>query len=243
MTNHSGTRLRAQWAGATLDGNLLVPLASFVLRANDFLRQEGLAHYWLTIRATQATPEYDCPRWHCDEYFFHEAERPDKGPNWWANHLPHASRKERRNRAVVPTANGLETVRRARRPPRSSSPNQQSKARQIRDRVRASCAKEHICASVRCVGCATAAEEVRKRLGEEYAGLGTVQAAKGQIACFRVGTARGAVHSEPKMDGDRIFVNVVPGTEDELRALSSRWGWSIRGHGAFGLWISHADSE
>lgn len=45
------------------------------------------------------------------------------------------------------------------------------------------------------------------------------------VAFFRIGQKNGAVHSEPCMSGgDRIFVNVVPGKEDELKNLISKWG-------------------
>lgn len=32
------------------------------------------------------------------------------------------------------------------------------------------------------------------------------------------------MHSEPRSNGDRIFVNVVPGLEEDLRCLMSKWG-------------------
>ena len=88
-----------------------------------------------------------------------------------------------------------------------------------------SCRREHHCTSIRCVGCATAAESVRKRLAAELAPYGISQAARGECAFFRVGEESGAVHSEPCMsDGDRVFVNVVPGTREELKSLLAKWG-------------------
>ena len=41
---------------------------------------------------------------------------------------------------------------------------------------------------------------------------------------FRVGEKEGAVHSEPRSHGDRIFVNVVPGKEVDLKCLMTKWG-------------------
>ncbi|KAJ5087735.1 hypothetical protein N7456_011351 [Penicillium angulare] len=85
---------------------------------------------------------------------------------------------------------------------------------------------EHFCPSVRCAGCAEAAEEVRERLVSELSGHKTVQAQKGECAFFRVGEETGAMHSEPvwEGDGDRIFVNVVPGDERDLKVLMAKWG-------------------
>ncbi|KAA8648523.1 hypothetical protein EYZ11_008819 [Aspergillus tanneri] len=76
-----------------------------------------------------------------------------------------------------------------------------------------------------CLGCATAAEDVRMRLAHQLKGYDTVQTQPGECVFFRVGSDDGAIHSEPRMDrDDRIFVNVVPGTEEELRTLLQRWG-------------------
>lgn len=65
---------------------------------------------------------------------------------------------------------------------------------------------------------------MRVRLAEELKGYEVVQAQPGQCAFFRVGEKEGAVHSEPAASGDRIFVNVVPGVEADLRCLMAKWG-------------------
>jgi hypothetical protein len=51
----------------------------------------------------------------------------------------------------------------------------------------------------------------------------TESPAAGEVAFFRLGDEEGAVHSEPRCDTDRIIVNVIPGTEQELRMLMERW--------------------
>ena len=51
-----------------------------------------------------------------------------------------------------------------------------------------------------------------------------MQAREGEMAFFRVGRREGAVHSEPPCGMERVFVNVVPGGEEELRELMARWG-------------------
>lgn len=60
--------------------------------------------------------------------------------------------------------------------------------------------------------------------GYRDGGGDVVQARRGECAFFRVGEEDGAVHSEPMSHGDRIFVNVVPGCEGDLRGLMGKWG-------------------
>lgn len=70
-----------------------------------------------------------------------------------------------------------------------------------------------------------AAEQVRATLATQLGRDGAiVQAALGQCVFFRVGEEEGAVHSEPVSHSDRVFVNVVPGSERDLAALMGRWG-------------------
>jgi hypothetical protein len=46
----------------------------------------------------------------------------------------------------------------------------------------------------------------------------------GQGAFFIVGDKNSAaVHSEPKMDGERLFLSVLPGNENEISELKARW--------------------
>lgn len=46
----------------------------------------------------------------------------------------------------------------------------------------------------------------------------------GQGAFFIVGdNNRAAAHSEPKMDGERLFFSILPGNEDEINELNVRW--------------------
>lgn len=76
-------------------------------------------------------------------------------------------------------------------------------------------------------------EAVRLRFAKKPQDDQVIQAAAGECAFFRVGDETGAMHSEPPNHDDRVFVNVVPGTELELKRLTSRWGmefprsWSI----------------
>jgi hypothetical protein len=105
----------------------------------------------------------------------------------------------------------------------------QDQARERQRLAKQRCSIDHVCTSVRCVGCAAAADAVRDALAVKLAELGAVQAAPGECAFFRIGQENGAVHSEPCMISSfgRVFVNIVPGRRDELKTLVSRWGMSF----------------
>lgn len=81
-----------------------------------------------------------------------------------------------------------------------------------------------MCTSIRCQGCFDAGASVRSLLATSFADEETVQPSPGEVVLFRTGEGCGAVHSEPRCHVERIFVNVVPGTEEELRGLSKRFG-------------------
>lgn len=87
--------------------------------------------------------------------------------------------------------------------------------------------KNHQCQEIRCLGCAGMQEIMRERLAEQLKEYPTVQTAAAKCVFFRVGDDVGAVHSEPESHGDRIFVNIVPGTEDEMKKLAAIWGMSF----------------
>jgi len=37
-------------------------------------------------------------------------------------------------------------------------------------------------------------------------------------------TVNGALHSEPKVDAPRMFISILPSTEENIMALKKRWG-------------------
>ena len=95
---------------------------------------------------------------------------------------------------------------------------------------------EHVCTTLRCIGCADMSQSVREAMAAEIEDakpkFKVVQVGWGECAVFKVESVvkgdagestYGAMHSEPKMDRDRVFVHVVPGTEAELRELMRGW--------------------
>lgn len=62
------------WAEATVNGSILSPLFSFLAFVHKFLSTNNLSHYWLTIRASKGSHDFDLPRWHTDDLFFSQAQ-------------------------------------------------------------------------------------------------------------------------------------------------------------------------
>ncbi|KAI1412311.1 hypothetical protein F5Y13DRAFT_163299 [Hypoxylon sp. FL1857] len=218
------------WTHTALSNSLLPLLLPFLTFVNDFIKANGLDHYWLTIRATKATTEYDRPRWHTDDLFFsrggsglREPLPPHKGKihaNLNLNPNPKPKLDLQTDWKLCATLLGPATMF-------IPSPYQASARATSRSTKRA-LTVDHTCTSLRCVGCAATADAVREQLTAQLAPLGLVQAGAGECSFFRIGPDRGAVHSEPCMSrGDRIFVNVVPGRRDELAGLVAKWGMSF----------------
>lgn len=188
------------WMSAAMEGSIVEQLISFLSHAHNFLAQTNMSNYWITIRASKPTHDFDIPRWHTDRPFF---DSESDGLVTWK---------------LCTTLVGPGTLFLARG----------SKARAIRSQTRRSIRKSeaasHQCSVVRCLGCAGMQEVVREKLAEKLAAFEVVQPNQGQFAFFRVGDDQGAVHSEPPIPCDRVFINVVPGEEKDLRNLMSRWG-------------------
>ncbi|KAK8070494.1 hypothetical protein PG997_010697 [Apiospora hydei] len=283
-----------EWRAAALAGtgpaflDRLLPFLDFV---NGFVAENGLSHYWLTIRATEPTAEYDRPRWHTDDMFFDRSDSsgtepssacpsPSPSPSpttprrwsFWGHQPTSAAKKQ--SKAKSKSKSKPKSKPKAPKPVEEAGEDEEelcpnkghqldletdwkvcttllgpstmfipaphqplARARQRVAKEASRLAHEHACTSIRCVGCASTAEDVRQDLGASLADLGRVQAAAGECSFFRIGPERGAVHSEPRMSEDgvgeggrrgeargRIFVNVVPGRREELERLMGKWG-------------------
>ncbi|KAI1184365.1 hypothetical protein F5B17DRAFT_412278 [Nemania serpens] len=208
-----------EWSLAGLSGSVLPRLMPFLEFVNEALRKHGLDHYWLTIRATKATNEFDKPRWHTDDMFFNARgggmrmipreyegtnRTPDLQTDW----------------KLCTTLLGPSTM--------FIPLRHQAEARRTQRSARIALATDHDCTSIRCIACAATSDAVREKLSCDLKDLGTVQSTPGECALFHIGQEKGAVHSEPPMSGgDRIFVNVVPGKRDELGNLMTKWGMNF----------------
>ncbi|PGH12665.1 hypothetical protein AJ79_04165 [Helicocarpus griseus UAMH5409] len=224
------------WAEQTIAGSLLPYLTPFLNFVHDFLLKNNLSHYWLTIKATKGTDEFDIPRWHTDDLFYSK-DRPTPLYGSSSNKgRPDLSQAGETKWKLATALLGPGTLF-------LTSP---ARTRAVHNGIKQSVRDEnkgHVCPQVRCVGCATAADTVRQRLAEEFRDAGFVQAGPGECTFFRVGDEEGAVHSEPPCHGDRIFVNVVPGREEELRELMRRWGMEFPRAWCLGLPLQFGEGQ
>jgi hypothetical protein len=244
------------WANATVkSGNLLTLLTPFLNFLHKWLAETHMTHYLLTIRAQKSTSEFDRPRWHVDRRFFENPSLALSSSSVSGSDSESEKVRNGRRRVAsvwkVATAligpgtlflkdskRGLELQRRIER---ELKMKQKKKGHYAVD-------EKHVCRTFRCLGCAEMADAVRVKLAEavEKEGLEVVQMGAGEVSIFRADGEDGggeyregsgvgaAMHSEPPMgEGDRVFVHVVPGTEDEVRRLVEGWGmefprdWSV----------------
>jgi hypothetical protein len=213
----------SDFAASTFTGSLHVRFIPFLEFINVFLLSSGLSHYFLTIRATTPTNEYDQTRWHTDELFFsqsNDGKLPGTG----------LGLKSQYERIEKPTVHGTDwkICTSLLGPPTLFIPlEHQSLAREKQTLARKAASTHHDCLSIRCVGCASAAESVREELSTNLKQYGVKTATFGECALFKVGRERGAMHSEPCMSEyqqGRVFLNVIRGTEEELEGIMRRWG-------------------
>ncbi|KAK6359717.1 hypothetical protein TWF696_000859 [Orbilia brochopaga] len=209
------------WQRATFNGSITPLLLPFLRFAHAFIVDAGLTHYWLTIRASLPTGDYDTPRWHTDDDFFAAADNSN------TNISHDISRDSNRTQwKLATTLIGPGTLF------LSDSASGRATQSTITDHTRAS-TPPHTCTTVACPGCAATADCIRQQLATSLKDAHIKQNAVGECAFFKVGKEVGAVHSEPAMRVPRVFVNVVPGREDELRGVMRRWGmefpraWSL----------------
>lgn len=227
---------------ATFSTSILPRLLPLLAFANSYLSTRNLGHYLLTVRATSTpTAEYDRPRWHTDDLFFALPPSPHAKKRWSYRQLLLPQQPQKHHMTDFKLCATLLG------PPTLFIPLRHQAAARTAQRAaqREAARARHVCTSIRCAGCASAADAVRAELDAKLSELGTEvqekeadvgeggrtpsRPARARCTVFRVGRDRGAVHSEPRISdlagsGGRIFVNVVPGTEEELRGLMRRWG-------------------
>ena len=219
-----------------------------------------MTHYLLTIRAQKPTSEFDRPRWHVDRRFFENPSlslSSDEGIYFNSGDVGKGVGKRKKGDVSVwkvataligPGTLFLKDSKKAialqKKIEKQLKMEQKKKGHYAVD-------EKHVCRTFRCLGCAEMADAVRVKLAEEVEieGLEVVQMGKGEVAVFRTDGDGGggtdesgggeedgvaAMHSEPPMgEDDRVFVHVVPGTEEEVRRLVEGWGmefprdWSV----------------
>lgn len=191
----------AEWTSKCIGGSLAESFNDLLTFANAFLKEKGISHYWVALRATKTNRDYDQPRWHSDDDFY----APDEPANRVA---PLACLRP----LIQPKSTDFKIVTTTLLSPPTLFiwQSDQAAARQAQ-----TFSKQLAATSVRCLGCATAAESVRQSLVKDLDRMSSVQAGPNECAWFRIGPADGAVHSELHMpEGDRVFLNLFAGTKN-----------------------------
>jgi hypothetical protein len=189
---------------ASISGDLLGPLRLFLAHIHEkFLdTSEGCNSYWITIRATTESDEWDIPRWHMDGNYFQANENGAiKLATVFTGHGTIFQEDGDAARTIYGNhQNHLQTLFKSRKA-ENVMENEDDHWYNLED-------------------------ELRPQLGEALAHLPIASPGPGEYAVFRVGSPppNAAVHSEPPTHEDRIFISVLPGTEAQVRELAQRWG-------------------
>jgi hypothetical protein len=250
-------------AGTVKSGNLLKLLIPFLEFLNGWLKETHMTHYLLTIRAQKPTSEFDRPRWHVDRRFF---ESPSLSPSPTSisdsDSDPGDGGREREASvwkvATALIGPGTLFLKDSKRGIELQKSIEKDLKLEQKKRGHYAVDEEHVCRTLRCLGCAEMADIVRVKLAEavERAGLEVMQMRTGEVSIFRADGVSGgggeregnagcaAMHSEPPMgEGDRIFVHVVPGTEGEVRRLIEGWGMEFPRDWSVGVLVNWGDEE
>ncbi|OAL43371.1 hypothetical protein IQ07DRAFT_470722, partial [Pyrenochaeta sp. DS3sAY3a] len=214
------------WSAVTFTqpGQLLDRLTPFLAFLRAFLDSAGVDAYWISVRATRKTAEYDVPRWHVDDNFFD------------AGGASSMFQPRQRRWKLATTLLGPSTLFTTHNGPALNT------LHTVRARERARL-DPHTCTSLRCLGCATYAEHTRSALASALSDAEICSPNANEVAFFRIGDDEGAVHSEPKCGTDRVFVNVVPGTQEEMRELVGKWGMGYPRAWCFGVPVGFVMSD
>ena len=174
------------------------------------LKGYKMEHFWMTIRVSMPNNLYDIPRWHKDGSFFpNDPTNPKtskfvtvmKGPgtllikgNKRINKIYDDSCERERNE-TTPTSSIEEQIK-------------------VSDKYRPILAKE------------LSKEKVIQLKNNQglvfFTGNGVIK--KPITSTSYVGILdNGALHSEPKIDAPRMFISIIPGTEENIMALQERW--------------------
>lgn len=220
------------WSRGTFEsGDILALLVPFLAFLHKFMKDTHMTHYCLSIRAQKANSDFETPRWHVDRRFF-DADSPENGAQQNVKRQEREVKRKPSNWKIATALIGPGTLflRDGRRGRQLQKEIEARKSSEKRKKGHFAVDEKHVCTSFRCLGCADMAESVRMDLAKAAEGMEIVQAKSGELVVFKVDgynslDGEPAMHSEPDMsDGDRLFVHVVPGREEELKRLVEGWG-------------------
>ncbi|KAH7135012.1 hypothetical protein B0J11DRAFT_595904 [Dendryphion nanum] len=215
------------WSSNALNGSILPRLLPFLDFLHQLLKSAGVECYWLTIRATKPTSEFNMPRWHVDDNFFstsfslntrrgqNQAQSQSQTQTRTSGYGDESLPAERKYWKLATTLLGPSTLfLPTYLNPSALTTLSTTKAHHSALLSSSSPTGSHTCTSLRCDACFSTSQDIRSSLATLLESHPTVSPSEKE----------GAVHSEPQCGVDRVFVNVVPGVEKEMRELMGRWG-------------------
>jgi hypothetical protein len=159
------------------------------------LAASGKEAAWVTLRASVPNKEFDSPRWHTDGYFY----APYKGQQY----------------KIAMVLKGPQTLF-------YSLPNKDRKW--FNEVQRSHQLIYHKDGSIDQEGTFKATFKTRKLLADSLDKKNIVSGAFGQGVIFAVGGDDvAAVHSEPPIQEERLFLSIVPGSPLQIQELQQRW--------------------
>lgn len=79
----------------------------------------------------------------------------------------------------------------------------------------------------------TITKEYRNILAKTFEDSEIIKSKNNEGIIFYANTHTSAIHSEPKIDSDRIFISILPGTKKEIMDLKDRFTKSQKGGGNY----------
>lgn len=158
------------------------------------LAASGKEAAWVTLRASVQNTDYDMPRWHTDGYFY----QPYDGQQY----------------KIAMVLKGAQTLF-------YLLPD---KDRKWFDKVpRSTQPIYHKDGSIDKEATIQTMFKSRQLLADSLDKKNIVSGAFGQGVVFAVGCDNAAVHSEPPIHEERLFLSIVPGSSAQIQELQQRW--------------------
>lgn len=162
------------------------------------LKGYNMEHFWMDIRVTMPNNNYDIPRWHKDGNFF-----------------PH-NKEETSTSKFVTVLKGPGTL----------LIKGTKRFNKIYNKIREQITNEKRQHFTSMEEQFKIDDKYRPIIAKKFSTEPIVQVKNDEGLIFFTGSSSvsGALHSEPKIDAPRMFISILPSTEDNIMALKKRWG-------------------
>ena len=171
------------------------------------LKGYNMEHFWMDIRVSIPNNDYDIPRWHKDGNFFPNERYDEKNTSKFVTVMKGPGT------LLIKGTKRINKIynKNFRQEMSELTPDSPiAKSVEVADKYRAILAKK------------LSKEPVVQVKNNEALIFFTGVTKKG-VPIQEVDWSTGALHSEPKIDAPRMFISILPSTEDNIMALKKRW--------------------